>query len=198
MSFGSAASLPGVVPQAPLSPATVRSVRPFTTIAQSSGGFPPAKRMPLQRAAEDPPLGRVLLVEDDPAATLEMQCLLKDLGYRILGPVSSATEAERLIERTHGTWPLHCALLDIRCLDVARVARLLTRRNVPIVWLVPHDAQSMPVVPFAAPVLRLPTDRIALRSTIRAARRAEHHGGPHHGRPYTTPQEAWPRIFPQL
>ena len=107
---------------------------------------------------------------------------------------SAGAEADRLVDRTFRAWPLDCALLDVNCPDAAGVGERLRSQGVPVVWMVPRDT-SAPVVPFAAPILRLPTGRAALLEAIRTARREATPP-----RCYVTPppQEAWPRIFPQL
>jgi CheY-like chemotaxis protein len=196
MSLGSAASLPGDKPQAPLSPArTVRSVRPFTMLPQSSAALPPPRRLPLQTAAE-PPRARILVVEREVPTALILQKLLRDLGYRVIGPAGSAMEACQLIERTPLHWPVDCALLSACIEDAEHVAYKLRRRGIGIAWVVPSGA-SVPVLPAAAdePVLRTPINREALLSTIdRVARRTSKPSS----YPKPPPQEAWPRIFPQL
>lgn len=193
MSLGSAASLPGPVPQAPLSPPrTLQDVRAFNVIAQASGLRPPPRSMPLQKSAEDPPLGRILLVEDRAADALELQQLLKDLGYRIVGPAGSALEAECLVQRSRG-WPLRCALLDAACPGLGPVGQRLRARGIPIVWVMPNDI-SLPV-PFAAPIVRLPALRNELLAAIMIAGRE---APPPSCYVTPPPQEAWPRVFPQL
>src|SRR5437764_9883537 len=100
MPIGSAASLPGILPQAPLSPfPIVRRDRRLSLVPQSSGQIAPPRRLPLEAAAEDPPRGRILVVDEDTGATLELQRVLREAGYRVVGPAASAAEAKRLAER---------------------------------------------------------------------------------------------------
>jgi CheY-like chemotaxis protein len=185
------------VPQAPLSPArTVHQLRPFTPSTYNSGYSPPVSRHPLQQAGEEPPRGRILVVEDQPATALEIQRLLLNLGYRVVGPAGSRDEAQRLIERIPIGWPLRCALIDIRCPDIGRISAQLSARGAPIVWMIPRDTSaSAPTVPFAAPVLHLPTDRSGLQSAIGMAGRQV---APPDFYVTAPPQQAWPREFPQL
>ena len=186
MSFGSAASLPGSVPQVPLSPPRpVPGVRALNMITKASAVSP-------LRSAEEPPRGRVLLVEDRPADALELQRLLVDLGYRVLGPAGCALEAERLLDRTK-QWPLKCAVLGAACPTIGTVARRLRARGVPVIWAMPSNL-SIPL-PFPAPIVRLPANRADLLAALAAAGR----DGPLPGCYVTPPpQEAWPREFPQL
>jgi hypothetical protein len=193
MSLGSAASLPGSMPQAPLSPPrTIEGVRAFNVSAQVSGFRPPPRSMPLQKSAEDPPLGRILVVEDRAADALELQQVLKDLGYRVIGPAGSALEAERLVQRRR-EWPLRCALLDAACPGLGPIGQGLRARGTPIVWVLPSDL-SLPV-PFAAPIVRLPALQSELLAAITIAGRE---APPPSCYVTPPPQEAWPRVFPQL
>ena len=67
MSLGSAASLPGTMPQAPLFPTPV--TRRATVVPHNWGDAAAPRMAPLQKAAENPPRGYVLLAEGDHSAT---------------------------------------------------------------------------------------------------------------------------------
>jgi len=150
----------------------------------------------LQKAAEDPPHGRVLLVEDQAATALQLQQLLSELRYRVAGPASSLSEVERLLERTPMHWPIQCALLDVRCADAASIAERLRARGAPVVWMVPHDVSAwVPAAAVDAPILHVPTERDALLAAIRTAGRQQPRPLCY---PKAPPQEVWPRVFPQL
>jgi len=197
MSVGSAASLAGRVPQAALSPArTALSVRPFTMFPQSSGASPPLRRLSLQKAGEEPPRGRILVVEEDAATALPLQRLLRRLGYRVIGPAGSAIEAGHMMEGTPLQWPIDCALVSAGLEHAAHVAYRLRRRGIPIAWIVPRGV-STPVLPAATdePVLRTPIDRATLSSAVA---RVIGRLGTSSSYPKPPPQEAWPRVFPQL
>jgi len=150
----------------------------------------------LQKAGEEPPRGRILVVEKDVSAALALQKLLRDLGYRVIGPAGSAIEAGQLMERTPLQWPIDCALLSAGLEDAAHVAYRLRERDIPIAWIVPRGVAT-PVLPAATdePVLRTPIDREALFGTVdRVVGRSGRSGS----YPKPPPQEAWPRTFPQL
>src|SRR5436190_3319837 len=130
MSLGSAASLPGTLPQAPLPPIPATRRPPgFSVVPHNWGDAAPPRIVPLQKAAEDPPNGYVLLAERDAVAALEMQRLLRESGYRVLGPAASAADANRLIDRVRR--PLSCGLLDLDLVDAASVADRLAARDIP-------------------------------------------------------------------
>src|SRR5947207_9154476 len=115
MSLGSAASLPGTLPQAPLSPRP--GTRPYSRFSVVAA---PPRIVPQPRAAEDPPRGYVLVADCDAASAREAQRLLRESGYRVLGPAASAADANRLIDRARQ--PLSCGLLDLDLADAAAVA----------------------------------------------------------------------------
>lgn len=196
MSFGLAASLPGTPPQAPLSPArTACSPKPFVIVPQGSGASPPPRRHWLQKAAGRPPGGRVLVVENDAATGLALQSVLLEIGYRVIGPAESAAEARRLVERTPAHWPIDCALVGRLVDEAARLADEFRRRDIPVAWIAADDPAATPAADRDGALLRPPIDRESVLRTIRQAVSQL-------GRPtvYVTPppQEAWPRIFPQL
>jgi CheY-like chemotaxis protein len=197
MSYGSAASLPGPVPQAPLHPfPTARSARSVGLAPQSSGRAAPPRMMPLVKAADDPPRGRILLVDGDASKGLEVQRLLHGSGYRVVGPAASVSEAEHLLERAAAAGrPVACALLDID-LDGARsIADRLAARVIPVIWLSSGANPVLPASHMGAAVIRRPCGREALLDAIEdAIRQAAGR------RLYTTPppQPVWPRIFPPL
>jgi CheY-like chemotaxis protein len=194
MPFGSAASLPGTPPQAPLSPFPVTRRHPrFTVVPHNWGDAAPPRIVPLQKAADDPPRGWVLLAEDDAASAREAQRLLRESGYRVLGPAASTAEANRLIDRA--LRPLSCGLLDLDMDDADSIADRLAARDIPVVWLLPTANAALPSAHAAAPVLHRPFGRDALIDALEMARQQGARQ-----RYYVTPppQAAWPRVFPQL
>ena len=198
MPLGSAASLPGPPPQAPLSrtpaisPAIRRQSR-FSLVPQDWGDAAPPRIVPLQKAAEDPPRGYVLLADGDAASGCEARRLLRDSGYRVLGPAVSAAEANRLLDRARQ--PLSCGLLDVDLADAAAIADRLASRDISVVWLVRAVNTALPIDHAAAPVLHRPFRRDALVDALETAgqqsARQRYYVVP-------PPQAAWPRIFPQL
>ena len=75
---------------------------------------------PPSLATLDLPQGRVLVVVDDAVMALDLQRLLHDAGYRVIGPATTVAEIQRMIERGD----IDCAILD---LDVDRRGDLLAR-----------------------------------------------------------------------
>jgi len=46
--------------------------------------------------AEDPPRGRILVVTNEARLALDVQRILRNAGYRAVGPAASADEVDRL------------------------------------------------------------------------------------------------------
>lgn len=79
---------------------------------------------------------RVMILEDDPFIALDMEGVMEDAGYEIVGPVASAPEAMKLIKNDNDTLP-HCALLDFYISGGTSefVARELAKQGVPFMFL---------------------------------------------------------------
>ena len=192
MSIGSAALLPGTLPQAPLTPHPIARTRPFELVQQSWGATAPPRIFPLLRLADDPPRGRILVVEDDAEIALDLQRLLQDSGYLVIGPAVCTEDAERLIERRRGQ-PLTCAMIDQQMSGPSVLADHLARLNVPLIWLAAPAAT--PAAHSLSPVLTRPFSRNALRDALEEAVR-QASGRERYATP--PPQPVWPRVFPQL
>jgi CheY-like chemotaxis protein len=197
MTIGSAACLPRRM-QAPLSPfPTARRAR-LTLAPDTFGEGEPPLRQRLCLAAEDPPRGRILVVDSDVASALELQRLLRDLGYRVVGPASSSHEARQIIDRAHSNAPISCALLDVRAPGIAEIAEQLDAEAIPFLWTArPGDG---PPRRRDAPVLAMPCDRRTLSIAVARRIRGQHGGERLESMiyPKPPPQEAWPRVWPQL
>lgn len=77
---------------------------------------------------------RVMILEDDPFIALDMEGLVEEAGYDVLGPVASAKAALRLIANDNCP---DCALLDFNVTGGTSeaLARELDRRGVPYMFL---------------------------------------------------------------
>ena len=85
---------------------------------------------------------RVMILEDDPFIALDMEGLMEDAGFDVVGPVASGTEAMKLLD---GRKAPDCALLDFHVTGgtTETVARELERRGVPYTFVTgnPHDVR---------------------------------------------------------
>jgi DNA-binding NarL/FixJ family response regulator len=156
----------------------------------------PQRHLPRTVLAEDPPLGRILVVTGDAPLTLEVQRILRDAGYRVVGPAASADEADRLA----ASRPIDGAVVDVE-LGIgpsAAVAERLSGRDIPFVWLADTLHGALPRTDRLVPVVRKPIRGDRLIQALERARASRDRVPADHFYPVPPPQEAWPRIFPQL
>jgi len=79
---------------------------------------------------------RVMILEDDPFIALDMEGVMEDAGFDVLGPVASVPEALKLIAEGGNKKP-DCALLDFYVTGGTSefVARELAKEGVPFMFL---------------------------------------------------------------
>lgn len=170
---------------------------PFPARSRSDIPSPLGLHIPIARppglAIDEPPRGRVLIVDDDAAQALELQSLLRAAGYRVCGPVATLPEIERLIERGG----IDCAIIDCAVNERTPlpVADLLDFADIPFVFLASPGEH-----PFGRhvhrPRLARPVRPAQLRDAVeRAMRRRD---TPANDNRLPEGRVAWPRIFPQL
>src|SRR5258708_36581480 len=84
----------------------------------------------------------VRVVEDEALIAMDLQSLLEDAGYRVLGPANSTASAMALL---NGDAP-DVALLDVNLgrSDVFGVANELANRKTKLIFLTGHTAQKLP------------------------------------------------------
>ncbi|MGA2943795.1 MAG: response regulator [Xanthobacteraceae bacterium] len=104
---------------------------------------------------------RVLLVEDEALVGIMIQECLTEFGFRITGPVCTASEALSAAREGH----FDAAILDINLGDgsVYRVAEILTERGVPFIFVTGYDSDSVDSRFQDVPVLQKPIERQMLQ-----------------------------------
>jgi CheY-like chemotaxis protein len=104
---------------------------------------------------------RVLVVEDEALVGIMIQECLTELGFQIVGPVCTASDA--LAAAKDGDFD--AAILDINLGDgmVYQVAEILARRHVPFVFVTGYDADSVDSRFRGIPVLQKPVEREMLQ-----------------------------------
>ncbi|MFO1160318.1 MAG: hypothetical protein U1E60_15880 [Reyranellaceae bacterium] len=156
MTIGSAAFRAGTLPQAPLSPFhSFRQNRHPPAMPRIMGAAAPPSRLPVAGLADDPPRGRILVVEDDASLVLDLQRLLREGGYRAVGPASSLEEAERLIAQR----PIDATVLDLQLRGCETVADSLAYRGVPFLWLTNSLRDELPKAHARVPAVAKPSVR---------------------------------------
>ena len=197
MTIASAASVPGLVPAAPL-PSSRSFARPAgLSIAPAPlGQGAPPRRAPLWLEAQDPPLGRILVVEDKAVIALDLQRILREAGYRVIGPASSDLEAEQLLRRGR----VDCAVLDIEPNGRTpfAVADRLAERDIPFLFVTGCPGLGLPERHGGRPVITRPYTGDQLLAAVERVMS----GPTEEAMPiwYTVAPDkvSWPRIFPQL
>jgi PAS domain S-box-containing protein len=104
---------------------------------------------------------RVLLVEDEALVAMMIQETLAEFGFRVIGPISSASEALAAARESH----FDAAVLDINLGDglVYTVAEILGKRGVPFVFVTGYDADSVDPRFSGVPILQKPIERDMLQ-----------------------------------
>jgi len=104
---------------------------------------------------------RVLVVEDEALVGIMIQECMTELGFQIVGPVCTASDA--LAAAKDGDFD--AAILDINLGDgmVYQVAEILARRHVPFVFVTGYDADSVDSRFRGIPVLQKPVEREMLQ-----------------------------------
>ena len=111
----------------------------------------------------------VLVVEDEFLIAMDLEAMLTEHGWRVLGPAATVSMALSLLE--DGEMP-DVALLDVnlRGETVVPVAEVLRERGVPIVLASAYDhADSMADVLAGSPNIGKPTRERHLLATLKRA-----------------------------
>ncbi len=110
----------------------------------------------------------VLVVEDEFLIALDLELLLREHGWRVLGPAGTVAEALRLLADERPD----VALLDLNLRGelVTPVAEELRARGVPFVLASAYDGHKLGVAALAkAPSIGKPTDERRLLAALRQA-----------------------------
>ncbi len=111
---------------------------------------------------------RILIVEDEALISMNMEDMIMDEGYVVVGPAGSVKDALHLISTDT---VIDCALLDVnlRGETVYPVAEELVRRRVPFAFTSGYGHAGIDPRFTDRVVLPKPIDRDRLVSFIRAA-----------------------------
>lgn len=84
----------------------------------------------------------VLVVEDECLIAMEIQAELEDVGWTVIGPASTASQAIELARQN----PLSVSVLDITLggSQSFEVAEILDQQNIPFVFLSGHSSSFVP------------------------------------------------------
>jgi len=115
---------------------------------------------------------RILVVEDEALIAMDLQTLLEDAGYRVIGPANSSAAALALIEADEPD----VALLDVNLgrSDAFGVASILTERKTQVIFLTGHTAHKLPPAHRHLPLVSKPyLPQVLLEAVERALNERE-------------------------
>jgi DNA-binding response OmpR family regulator len=123
----------------------------------------------LQRAPPAPLNGEarlILVVEDEFLVAMELEAVLEEGGFRVLGPVSTVQAALKLLDQQRP----HAAVLDLNLRNetVTPVAQVLRRMQVPFAIASAYSTATWPqdTALDGAPSLGKPTSPTQLIATL--------------------------------
>lgn len=151
---------------------------------------------PPSRATLDLPLGKVLVVVDDAIIALDLQRLLHEAGYRVVGPATTVAEIQRMIQRGD----IDCAIVD---LDVDRraplpIADLLAFADVPFVYLTTGALGPVPSRHRQRPIVEKPFTREILLAAVDKAMAKRREVANDNRWPVGGTVVPWARLYPTL
>ena len=155
-----------------------------------------ARFSPPSLAALDLPQGKVLVVADDAVMALDLQRMLHEAGWRVVGPAATVAEVQRMI----GRGDIDCAVLD---LDVDRraplpIADLLAFADVPFVWLTTGMPGAVPPRHRNRPVVEKPFTRNDLLAAVEKAMAGRREIANDNRWAPAGSVVPWARVYPQL
>lgn len=82
------------------------------------------------------------MVEDEALIAMDLQSILEDAGFHVLGPIGTIANAFAFVERSTPD----LALLDVNLggVDVFALADAIASRNIKIIFLTGHSARRLP------------------------------------------------------
>jgi CheY-like chemotaxis protein len=158
---------------------------------QSSPGFPQQAL-----AGAEPPRGRVLVFEDETVVALDLQRILREADFRVVGPATSVEEARSLVARARHGLRIDAAVIDLEAAPerAREVADLLREADIPFVLL----AGARDHVPGALAHERLVEKPYEAAVLIRAVEEAIAGRNGAVVYPIAAARPSFPRVFPQL
>ncbi|MBY0322122.1 MAG: response regulator [Reyranella sp.] len=142
------------------------------------------------------PRGKVLVVVDDAIVALDLQRLLHDAGWRVVGPATTVAEVQRLIQRGD----IACAILD---LDIDRraplpIADLLAFADIPFVYLTTGVLGPVPSRHRRRPVVEKPFTGESLIGAVEKAMARPREVANDNRWPSNASVVPWARVYPPL
>jgi PAS domain S-box-containing protein len=109
---------------------------------------------------------RVLIIEDEPLLSMDMETSLTEVGCEVRGPAGTLQKAKQLI----ASLDCDAALLDANLAgeSVEELAAALTQRNIPFAFVTGYGREALPQGFREAAVLGKPFSKDQLRSVVQS------------------------------
>lgn len=106
----------------------------------------------------------VMIAEDESLVALELEALVEDLGYRVLGPVPTVARGLALLERSRPD----VAVIDgnLQGESVTPLAERLASAAIPFALITGYERSQLPEFLRTAPQLPKPVEGAALARTL--------------------------------
>ncbi|GEP58470.1 hypothetical protein RSO01_56360 [Reyranella soli] len=171
-------------------------------LSESSQRVPPRpmeqgmRFAPPSLASLDLPQRKVLVAVEDAVVALDLQRLLHDAGYRVIGPATTVAEIQRMLQRGD----IDCAVLD---LDVDRrsplpIADLLAFADVPFVYLTTGALGPLPARHRQRPIVEKPFTQDVLLAAVAKAMARPRQVANDNRWPAGKTVVLWERVYPPI
>jgi PAS domain S-box-containing protein len=107
---------------------------------------------------------RVLVVEDEPLVSIELETLLEEAGCEVVGPAGTKSAALQLIEAEE----IDLAVLDVNIdgYPADAIAAAATRKGIPFLFATGYDQHGIPMAFTGTPVIKKPFEGDHLLDTL--------------------------------
>jgi CheY-like chemotaxis protein len=144
-------------------PQQARAHAGYSSTAPQAPAVAPVPEQPISQTLKGK---RVLIVEDEPLLSMDMESSLAEAGCKVSGPVGTLAKARQLIAGAD----CDAALLDANLAgeSVDELAAALTQRNIPFAFVTGYGKEALPQGFREAIVLNKPFTNHQLRSVVQA------------------------------
>lgn len=109
---------------------------------------------------------RILVVEDEALVAINLESILEDLGYRVVGPVM---RMDRLVAIVEAGIDADAAILDVNIAgaEVFPQAERIARSGIPILFATGYGRAGLPAAWKDWPVIQKPYTPAEIRDAVR-------------------------------
>jgi PAS domain S-box-containing protein len=143
-----------------------QEARPYAGLYSTAPQTAPVHPVLVQPISQTLKGKRVLVVEDEPLLSMDMEASLSEVGCEVRGPAGTLQKAKQLI----ASLDCDAALLDANLAgqSVDELAAALTQRNIPFAFVTGYGREALPPGFQEAAVLGKPFSKDQLRSVVQS------------------------------